>query len=628
MTQNPNESVNNTICHMVSVIPRSTFVELKIRKLGVNMAIAQFNMRHVAKLTILKHSDTEPSYNCVPCFKNLDARRIYVAQRKHLEISKKDQEITSNKHIKCQVIKARKRLNVLKFISGRDWGVEASTLRTTFISLIRPVLEFGIPIYFCASDTNLNKLERVQLCAARIITGLRYSCQIDIVLFESNLPSLSKSRLYSLTRYFNKLYSYNEQHRTSAYLQARINNRRWMKQSHFSYARTLNLPSSDVEPYSLSFTGAGLELDGIYFHDQLLTSVTKSSEIPALVNQLALETINGIPQSSLKIYTDGNRGKKGISGSGVYIPTPSGTLEFKIKTPNYCSAFRSELIAIRRGLQCAAQLEDRFQEIWILTNSRASIQHLTNWGDIGDQTSMDILSLLHDLSSGHSIHFQWIPSPIGIEGNERADFLARTTAVKDISYPTIIRSAILPVPHGPDLPIPSPPDTLDNILDDLDQISHISSDDGYDPGTNDPELFSQSDLNDLVRDLGLPKDTAEVLGSRLKERHLLNSGSSFLWYRFREKEFVPFFMQKGNLVFCNNVPEILEMFKIMYKPEEWRLQKDSLKRSLKAVLLHNGNRYAFVPVGHSVHLKEFYENLEFILNMLSYSDHKWTICGD
>ncbi|GFW45865.1 uncharacterized protein TNCV_4495851 [Trichonephila clavipes] len=66
----------------------------------------------------------------------------------------------------------------------------------------------------------------------------------------------------------------------------------------------------------------------------------------------------------------------------------------------------------------------------------------------------------------------------------------------------------------------------------------------------------------------------------------------------------------------------------MYEPEEWRLFIDSSKRSLKAVLLHNGNRYASVPVGHSVHLKECYENLEFILNKLSYSDHKWTICGD
>ncbi|GFX36920.1 uncharacterized protein TNCV_1174221 [Trichonephila clavipes] len=138
---------------------------------------------------------------------------------------------------------------------------------------------------------------------------------------------------------------------------------------------TLNLPSSDVEPHSPSFTGAGLELDGIYFHDQLLTSVTKSSEIPALVNKLALETINGIPQPPLKIYTDGSRGEKGISRSGVYIPTPSGALEFKIKSPDYHSVFGLELIATRRGLQCAAQLEDRFQEIWILTDSRASIQH-------------------------------------------------------------------------------------------------------------------------------------------------------------------------------------------------------------------------------------------------------------
>ncbi|GFT23537.1 uncharacterized protein TNCV_3510431 [Trichonephila clavipes] len=66
----------------------------------------------------------------------------------------------------------------------------------------------------------------------------------------------------------------------------------------------------------------------------------------------------------------------------------------------------------------------------------------------------------------------------------------------------------------------------------------------------------------------------------------------------------------------------------MYGPDEWRLFIVPSKRSFKAVLLHNGNRYASVPVGHSVHLKECYETLEFILNKVSYSDHKWTICGD
>ncbi|GFX33641.1 RNase H domain-containing protein [Trichonephila clavipes] len=47
-----------------------------------------------------------------------------------------------------------------------------------------------------------------------------------------------------------------------------------------------------------------------------------------------------------------------------------------------------------------------------------------------DLTSLDILSLLDDLSSGRSIHFQWIPSHVGIESNERAGFLARTAAVE------------------------------------------------------------------------------------------------------------------------------------------------------------------------------------------------------
>ncbi|GIY39133.1 hypothetical protein CEXT_86311 [Caerostris extrusa] len=61
---------------------------------------------------------------------------------------------------------------------------------------------------------------------------------------------------------------------------------------------------------------------------------------------------------------------KGISGSGVYIPTPTGAMEFKNKNPNFCPVFRSELIAIRKGLQYAVQAGNHFQDIWIFTDSR------------------------------------------------------------------------------------------------------------------------------------------------------------------------------------------------------------------------------------------------------------------
>jgi hypothetical protein len=81
-------------------------------------------------------------------------------------------------------------------------------------------------------------------------------------------------------------------------------------------------------------------------------------------------------------------------------------------------------------------------------------------------------------------------------------------------------------------------------------------------------------------------------------------------------------------VYCSDVFGLMENFNIEYDMNEWRLFIDSSKRSLKAVLLHNGSKYASVPVGHSVHLKESHENLALVPTTLNYKDHGWMICGD
>jgi hypothetical protein len=44
--------------------------------------------------------------------------------------------------------------------------------------------------------------------------------------------------------------------------------------------------------------------------------------------------------------------------------------------------------------------------------------------------------------------------------------------------------------------------------------------------------------------------------------------------------------------------------------------------------LHNGNNYASLGIGHSVHLKESYENLELVLTKIGYTANDWMICGD
>lgn len=55
-----------------------------------------------------------------------------------------------------------------------------------------------------------------------------------------------------------------------------------------------------------------------------------------------------------------------------------------------------------------------------------------------------------------------------------------------------------------------------------------SSSSGYRPPNDDqPNLFSQLELDDLVRDLGLSKNQSELLASRLQEKNLLQKGEVF-----------------------------------------------------------------------------------------------------
>lgn len=72
----------------------------------------------------------------------------------------------------------------------------------------------------------------------------------------------------------------------------------------------------------------------------------------------------------------------------------------------------------------------------------------------------------------------------------------------------------------------------------------------------------------------------------------------------------------------------MNQFNKLYESTDLRLFIDLSKRSLKVVLLHNGTTFALVTVGDSVHLKERYGNLEFVLDKFKYDDRKWIAFGD
>ena len=116
---------------------------------------------------------------------------------------------------------------------------------------------------------------------------------------------------------------------------------------------------------------------------------------------------------------------------------------------------------------------------------------------------------------------------------------------KKIKYPNI-RSVMIPIPHSDDLPVPTPPvnkDLLSSSDERMpsreDSAESISLEDivcTYSGKSgNEPHWITQEDLNDLARDLYLPKQQSELLASRLKQWNVVQEDVRITSFRNRNK---------------------------------------------------------------------------------------------
>ena len=177
------------------------------------------------------------------------------------------------------------------------------------------------------------------------------------------------------------------------------------------------------------------------------------------------------------------------------------------------------------------------------------------------------------------------------------------------------------------------PTSADTDMEDSGSSSYQQSssstnvDPAFEGPSNQPHLLNQAELNDLVRDLGLSKNKSELLGSRLQGWNLLQQETSISVYRNRDKDMVQFFNIDNDLSFCIDVNGLMLAIGYEHNPEEWRLFIDSSERSLKAVLLHNGNQLPSVPVGYGL-VKETYDSMKQLLKSINYQQYQWSICAD
>ena len=126
----------------------------------------------------------------------------------------------------------------------------------------------------------------------------------------------------------------------------------------------------------------------------------------------------------IDIYTDGSK-----DGEKVGCASVSDFHTFKRRLPDNASIFTAEIQAIDLAFRYISV--SKFKNFIIFSDSLSVLQSLKN-RNLSNPLVQELLLKHHNLSSSINVVFCWLPSHIGIQGNEKADIAAKHSLNLDV----------------------------------------------------------------------------------------------------------------------------------------------------------------------------------------------------
>ena len=357
-----------------------------------------------------------------------------------------EQSMNFTEHCKTAYKKVMARVNILNALAGKDWGQRGEDLRNTFNQYVRPIGEYALGAWGPhTTKTNIEKIQRAQNRAARIISGCLSSTPIPKLLEEAGIENLSTTTKIKAGQLYQKICRLPEnnpaKNTISQNVRQRIKNKDGTPKSclksigvkieedcglaNLHKERVSTYDSYNPEEWGWKHTTKATLKDGI--NRSVNNEVNKNRGI---------DTIEELDETSdITFYTDGSvtNGKKG--GAGVVLTRDNITIRREgYSAGAFCNSCRAELVAIDKALSMAAEdPEDRWRVANIFTDSKAAIESIER-GPQGQKTELNdtIIQKMKQLDQrGKVIKIQWIPAHCDIPGNEDADTLAKEGGNRD-----------------------------------------------------------------------------------------------------------------------------------------------------------------------------------------------------
>ncbi|KAL1447058.1 hypothetical protein WDU94_003614 [Cyamophila willieti] len=303
-----------------------------------------------------------------------------------------------------------KRLNLMKIFSNIKWGADYKTLLQLYRGFIRSKLDYASIVYSSASSSLLNTLNTVHNQGIRLALGAFKSSPVTSMLSEAGEPPLSYRRKILLVNYLLRT------QRDSRHLHYSL-----LQNNAFFplYLDDFNLNLSTLDIISSPQLPAPwiLQPPPINYG---LRRFDKNKDCHESIRDGFRELVSNYPENTTHIYTDASKNETTVTAAFWSADT-----EFSVKLNPAMSICNAELMAI---LYATYFIISQAQNcIFLLcTDSLSALQSLSDIYS-PNPISTEIRKLLHESKNRITLCFLWVPSHIGIHGNEEADRLARET---------------------------------------------------------------------------------------------------------------------------------------------------------------------------------------------------------